>query len=100
MDSSKGATPVNPKLAQAFQKELVASILLQVLSHSDDPELVNEAIKDQPNFEQLHQLLVRHNELKHAQLRSGGMRPRPTAPISPSLARARGVAAIFDGNKG
>jgi hypothetical protein len=91
---------MHPKLAESLQREMVAAILLQILQHADDPALVEEATKDQPNFSQLHQLLVAHNERRHVQLKSGGMRPRPTAPISPSLARARGVAAIFDGNKG
>jgi hypothetical protein len=86
---------MHPKLADGLQRELVAALLLQAVGHSDDPELIQAVTSDKPDFHQIHQLLMNHNEKKHAQLKFGGLTPRPAAPISPGAARARAVQNIF-----
>ena len=78
------ANKSNHALHAALTNEMLAAILLQILHHSDSPDLINEATSPNMDPERLHALLVNHNELRHAQLKNGHrVAPAAAAPAAP-----------------
>jgi hypothetical protein len=78
---------------QNLESELVAAMLLQVLRHSDNPELVAEATSKRPNPDKLATLLRDHNDKTHAELLGSKSAAQDAAPAPDS--RTRRVNALL-----